>query len=94
MTDPLTDESWFQREEREKACKAVAEENPDVAKWLQQLLDREAILVEKGNAYGEVYSPRQMALALGPIFQREYIRSRILKTTRQSAQRYRRSQTD
>ena len=82
MTNPLTDQSWTKRETREKGCDDVGYESPESAKWLKQLLDRETILKQTGNAYGEKYSSRQVALAVGPIVQREHIRGRILMATR------------
>jgi predicted transcriptional regulator len=66
------------RKKREECVKQVARKTPKTADWLGQLLDRESVLTNKGNAYAEIYSKRQYELAANPIFLREAIRAKIL----------------
>ena len=75
----LTDKSWMDRAQREKALDQVLEQSPKAGKWLRDLYDRQERLTTEGNAYGEVYSERQYGLATSPVFQREMLRAQVLK---------------
>lgn len=81
--NPLTNPRWMQPKERENAVREVCAEDPETGSWLRKLLEREGVLQQSGNAYGEIYSSRQVSLATGAIAQREQLRARILHAARE-----------
>jgi hypothetical protein len=53
---------------------------PGSCEKLKKLLEKEPFLRDK-NAYGEIFSERQIELSFDPIFQTEYLRAKILEIT-------------
>ncbi len=78
----LTDETYMDATERERALTEVAAQSAATAKWLGQLIERSERLLGEGNAYGEQYTQRQYGLAVAPIVAREVIRARMLAACR------------
>jgi hypothetical protein len=82
QTKMLTEDTYMDASERERALAEVAAQSAATAKWLGQLIERAERLTGEGNAYGELYTPRQYGLAVAPIVSREVIRARMLAACR------------
>jgi len=62
--------------------KVIRSQDPELADKLARLLEKEALLQDEGNVYGERYSSRQIELSFGKIVQTEAQRARVLKALR------------